>query len=902
MNRSVLLLSIAIAFGLAGCSRLAYQEGMSALSLGRDTEAARSLEVAERGTTREAASGALAMLYLKQHRYDEALSRFRQLESVGKLTSDLALPYAQCFVALGRYDEAIPRLQALSNTDPAAAKLLEDIAALGLRTSEELLQVHAIEVSPRVRWRWMRRFKQFETTSTPVIYDSTLYFSATTRRWLRRGVPPTDLWQAPFDLLPDPDGTYRVEATPLKGLNSPFHDAAPAFHPDGRTVVFSRTDVPVAPTWKERLKLPSSWVLDHPIQLFTTTVSWPDGYEQAMRLPFCDGMHRFAHPAFSADGSTLYFTSDRPGGYGGTDLWSVVWNGTTWGEPVNCGSAVNTAENEAFPSLTGDTLWFSSDGHRSVGGLDLLYSLRTPRGWGDPVDVLPEPLNSSRDDFAAHVVADPAAAGQVGVFSSERTGKDALYLFHRRPWTVDLVVHVVLDANGSPVSGISGTLEFPGSSREPVPFTTDFGGDARMTFARPDSVRIVLPDAVDCDPTTFRYPQDAAIRYHEVEERIAFWQRRGCVDPVACNFDSEATVVDWALCVYAQPMRKCNGDCLYDWDKDGLCDEECDPRRFEKGENLKTAVGPDPRTVTVPPYGCTYPNACNFDPNATRDNGTCDFVSCFGERPPTARLPRTSGGAENRVVPGTGEDPRSEGSTWSAEDPRSEGSTWSTEDPRSEGSTWSAEDRKTAEGLDSLAARPPATEPMNRPTPSIPRGIEPDFPENDNPLVDEMNLFWDLDKAEVRPQHRPELSLMADYLREHPASRVLITSHCDARASQNYNDRLSRRRSDAVRQELVARGVRPDQMVSLGRSEDVLGRDCPDGNCDEEVLQGHRKSEVRFISPDMKYIVHRVGPGETLQSVAKLHGIPTRNLMEINELEEPFVRQEQELLIALPRN
>ena len=878
MNRSVLLLSIAIAFGLAGCSRLAYQEGMSALSLGRDTEAARSLEVAERGTTRDAASSALAMLYLKQHRYEEALSRFRQLESVGKLTPELALPYAQCFVALGRYDEAIPRLQALSSKDPAAAKLLEDIASLGLRSTEELLQVHAVEAAPYVRWKWMRRFKQFRTATAPVFVDSTLYFTATSRRWLRREVPPTEVWQAPFDLLPDPDGVYRAVATPVKGLNSPFHDATPTFHPDGRTVVFSRTDVPAAPTWKERLKLPASWVLNHPIQLFSTRVSWPDGFEEAVRLPFCDGVNRYVHPAFSADGSTLYFTSDRPGGYGGTDLWSVVWNGTTWGEPVNCGSTINTAGNEAFPSLTGDTLWFSSDGHRTVGGLDLLYSLRTPRGWGEPVDVLPEPLNSSRDDFAAHVVADPAAAGQAGVFASDRSGKDGLYLFHRRPWTVDLVVHVVLDANGSPVAGISGTLEFPGSSREPVPFTTDFAGDARMTFARPDSVRIVLPDAVDCDPTTFRYPQDAAIRYHEVEERIAFWQRRGCVDPVACNFDPEATVVDWSLCVYAQPMRKCNGDCLYDWDKDGLCDEECDPRRFEKGENLKTAVGPDPRTVTVPPYGCTYPNACNFDPNATRDNGTCDFVSCYGERPPTARLPKALDGSENRMSQRRGED------------------------PRSEGSMRSTEDRKTAGGLDSLAARPPATEPMNRPTPSIPRSIEPDFPENDNPLVDEMNLFWDLDKAAIRPQHRPELELMADYLREHPESRVLITSHCDARASQSYNDRLSRRRSDAVRQELVAQGVRSDQMISLGRSEDVLGRDCPDGNCDEAVLQSHRKTEVRFVSPDMKYIVHRVGPGETLQSVAKAHGIPTRNLMEINELEEPFVRQEQELLIALPRN
>jgi outer membrane protein OmpA-like peptidoglycan-associated protein len=924
MNRSVLLLSITALLGLAGCARLAYQEGLSAVANGRDTDAIRSFEVAERGKDATAATRELALLYMKQHRYEEAASRFRSLDASGGLDGTLQLAYAECLVALGKHDEAIPLLQALRATEPAAARLLQDINALGIRSTEELLQVHPIAAFPQAKWRFMQRFKRFAETSSPVLRDSSLYFTASQRRLWKRTQEPTDVWVAPFTGLPQPDGSYVAYAQRLDDLNTRWHDATPAFHPDGRTVVFSRTDVPVAPTWKERLKLPANWVLNHPIQLFSATGAWPQGYEVAKRLPFCDGVHRFAHPAFAPDGQTLFFTSDRPGGYGGTDLWSVRMTDGVWGEPVNCGASVNTSGNEAYPSLSGDTLWFSSDGHRTIGGLDLLYSVRSTSGWSAPVDVLPEPLNSSRDEFGVQVVKDPASSGQLGVFASDRSGTDGLFLFHRRPWTVDLLVRVVLDADGSPVAGISGAAEFPGSNREAVAFTTDHLGTARLTLARPDSVRIVLPDAVDCAPTAFLYPQDEAIRYHEVEERIAFWQRRGCVDPVACNFDPEASVVDWSMCTYPQPMRDCNGNCLYDWDKDGLCDEECDPRRFEKGENLKTAIGPDPRTVVVPPYGCTYPNACNFDPEATRDNGTCDFVSCYTERPPTARLPRSQGDGRSQSDGSSQSDGRNGNAGDAVNDSGDNGAPEELLTQNNAAPAGAEEDRLAADrtAANRPAADRTAADPMQRMSPqdaqasrdtlrrgmmpssrtpqAPPRSIDPVFPEEDQPAIDEMNLYWDLDRAEVRPQHRPELALMADYLREHPESQVLISSHCDARASQSYNDRLSRRRSDAVRQELVSRGVRPDQMVSIGRSEDVLGRDCPDGNCDEAVLQSHRKTEVRFISPDMKYLVHRVGPGETLQSVAKLHGIPSRNLMEINGLEEPFVRTEQELLIALP--
>lgn len=74
------------------------------------------------------------------------------------------------------------------------------------------------------------------------------------------------------------------------------------------------------------------------------------------------------HPAFSEDGRTLYFASDRPGGSGGSDIWMSIDNGAGWGQPVNLGPAVNTAGNELFPTVNGDALYFSSTGHHNMGG------------------------------------------------------------------------------------------------------------------------------------------------------------------------------------------------------------------------------------------------------------------------------------------------------------------------------------------------------------------------------------------------------------------------------------------------------------------------------------------------------------------------------------------------------
>ena len=117
-------------------------------------------------------------------------------------------------------------------------------------------------------------------------------------------------------------------------------------------------------------------------------------------MPFNNERYSVGHPSLTQDGKTLYFSSDMPGGYGGSDIYKSTYDGTSWSAPINLGSMINTAGNEVFPYIAKNgNLYFSSEGHQTLGGLDVFTSQNIGNSWGPPVN-LAYPLNSSQDDFA----------------------------------------------------------------------------------------------------------------------------------------------------------------------------------------------------------------------------------------------------------------------------------------------------------------------------------------------------------------------------------------------------------------------------------------------------------------------------------------------------------------------
>ncbi len=175
----------------------------------------------------------------------------------------------------------------------------------------------------------------------------------------------------------------------------------------------------------------------------------------AEKLPFDNDTITYGHPCLSVDGKTLFFASRLGGGYGGIDIWSCSFDpkSNSWGQPKNLGPQVNTAGNETFPSVSDDgrRLYFSSDYHPGLGGLDLFVAeLGSDGKVSKPVENLKYPINSSYDDFA--IVFE--GKKQRGYFSSNREGGkggDDIWSFNLPPLSFNLKGNVF--SEGDPNTG-----------------------------------------------------------------------------------------------------------------------------------------------------------------------------------------------------------------------------------------------------------------------------------------------------------------------------------------------------------------------------------------------------------------------------------------------------------------
>ena len=176
-------------------------------------------------------------------------------------------------------------------------------------------------------------------------------------------------------------------AKKMKGINKRFNDGPVSFYPSGDSLIFTRQA-------KKRSKNGKRFVLEMYSGKF-------DGEKVSdiKPLPFNSKDYSVGHPSLSADGKTLYFASDMPGGQGGSDLYMSKWDGSTWGTPTNMGTSFNTPMNESFPFINRDgQFFFASDGLPGLGGLDNFMAWPTASGFEAPEN-LGYPANSSYDDF-----------------------------------------------------------------------------------------------------------------------------------------------------------------------------------------------------------------------------------------------------------------------------------------------------------------------------------------------------------------------------------------------------------------------------------------------------------------------------------------------------------------------
>jgi len=156
-------------------------------------------------------------------------------------------------------------------------------------------------------------------------------------------------------------------------------------------------------------------------------------WSKPLEFVYNNAQYNVAHPAISPDGNRLYFSSDMPDGEGGMDIYySDRSNANTWSKPVNLGKAVNTPGNEVFPFVHADgILYFASNGHEGLGGLDVYATQQSATGWASPINI-GYPVNTRYDDFGLILNNER----DYGYFSSNRPGGkggDDIYHFSFKP-------------------------------------------------------------------------------------------------------------------------------------------------------------------------------------------------------------------------------------------------------------------------------------------------------------------------------------------------------------------------------------------------------------------------------------------------------------------------------------
>ncbi|MFD1017123.1 OmpA family protein [Winogradskyella rapida] len=406
---------------------------------------------------------------------------------------EMVFKYSQMLKANGKYEESNAQMEKFASMRPS------DNRATAFRANPDYL--------PKI----LEQGKKFNVQNADynseqsdfggTMHDGKLYItsgrndSRKTYGWNEQ--PFLDI----YTVTKNTDGTSQAATLAEGKLNTKYHEGLVSFTPDGKTMYFSRESY----FEKDYQKDSISSARFSQVYLFKAT-KLGDEWDTVESLAINSENYSVKNPSVSADGKTLYFSSNMPGGYGNYDIYKAEINADgTVGEPVNLGQKVNTEAQEMFPFISSNnTLYFSSNGHLGLGGLDVFYTkevdgkLATVRNVGIPI-------NSNADDFAFRIDEEK----NEGLVSSNREGgqgSDDIYEFKKlQPLCDVLVVATVLDdKTRQPIAGATVAL-FDAEGNKVLSKTTNQEGVAEfMVECDEDTELEVVMDGFDSKKVTVK--------------------------------------------------------------------------------------------------------------------------------------------------------------------------------------------------------------------------------------------------------------------------------------------------------------------------------------------------------------------------------------------------------------
>lgn len=360
----------------------------------------------------DSVKGRLAIAYFRVSETTRAEEVFASIpEDV--LKDDELFLYAQTLKYNGKYDQAdelIERYHLVNKSDSRGVKQLNATPHIEKILAEERYLIEELDIN------------SLQSDFSPVVKDGMLYFTSARdidyiikREYAWKETPYLNV----FDAKIKEQGALSKPKLFSGDMRSMYHDGPVCFSPDGEEMFLTRN------AFHGMFKKGKDGYNN--LRILSSKKQVDGTWSMTKELPFNDPSFSCGHAFISKGGNKMYFTSDRPGGFGGADIYYVIRNGDEWSEPVNLGAEINTEGEEMFPFEDAEgQLYFASNGHLGLGGLDIFVASKRSEGY--MVKNMGYPVNSAKDDFSVFIMDD----GINGYFASNREGgkgDDDIYRF-----------------------------------------------------------------------------------------------------------------------------------------------------------------------------------------------------------------------------------------------------------------------------------------------------------------------------------------------------------------------------------------------------------------------------------------------------------------------------------------
>lgn len=349
----------------------------------------------------------MALAYLKLRNFADAETYYEKYIALNNYSDEDLYNYAAILRANAKYDDSEVWMKKFAEKNPNDSRAKDfnknGNNVVNLLKDEGRYQISNISINSE------------NQDFGPSYWNDKLVFASSTRElgpikknYSWNGKPYLDIYVADIDKNNNLKDAQSLNRYHKENINRDMHEGPAAFAKKGTLMAFTRNNyIQTSEEGIHKLDIFFSYFKDG---------TWVN--ETAFKLNNKD--YSVGHPWLSEDGNMMYFTSDMPGGFGGTDIYKIERKeGGEWGETINLGYSINTLGDEMFPFYNESSgfFFFASNAHTGLGGLDI-FIVNAPNHKMGKLMNLGAPLNSSSDDFA--LIAD--AEMKTGYFSSNRSG------------------------------------------------------------------------------------------------------------------------------------------------------------------------------------------------------------------------------------------------------------------------------------------------------------------------------------------------------------------------------------------------------------------------------------------------------------------------------------------------